>query len=302
MPVILIANDNLTAGNVYEGIALGLIEGIDLTGYTSGQTVYVAEGGGWSTSLPSGSNSITQVLGIVTKGGSGGKGLVLNPGPAQLPGLQTGYVWVGNASNQPIAVATSSFAENTDLGPLNAFSASTNLFTASADQRLDSIEAQSGSWVTSAITASSVVSMSVTPTPNELKYTKGDGTSVTLPLNISQPDISSLNAFTASIAGTNTFTASAQQSINALNGATASYAISSSVAAVDLGQQNQIDALIAWTGSGAITDITALNNFTASVAGTNAFTQSTDLRLDAIEAESGSWVTSAITASSVQSI
>ena len=108
MPVVAVAAEALTTGNIYEGVVLGLIEGIDLTGYTAGQTVYVAEGGGWSTSLPSGSNSITQVLGIVTKGGNGGKGLVLNPGPAQLPGLQTGYTWVGNGSNRPLAVATSS--------------------------------------------------------------------------------------------------------------------------------------------------------------------------------------------------
>jgi hypothetical protein len=113
MPVVLIANENLTATNTYEGIVLGLIEGIDLTGFTAGQTVYVAEGGGYSTSLPSGSNSITQVLGVITKGGSGGKGLVLNPGPAQLPGLIEGYAWVGNNLNQPVAVATSSFSGGT---------------------------------------------------------------------------------------------------------------------------------------------------------------------------------------------
>ena len=118
MPVVVVANDNLTAGNTYEGIVLGLIEGLDLTGFTAGQSVYVAEGGGYSTSLPSGSNSITQLLGVITKGGAGGKGLVLNPGPAQLPGLQTGYVWVGNTSNQPVAIATSSLVTSVDTGSL----------------------------------------------------------------------------------------------------------------------------------------------------------------------------------------
>jgi hypothetical protein len=130
MPVTLIANENLTATNTYEGIVLGLIEGINLTGFTAGQTVYVAEGGGYSTSLPSGSNSITQVLGVITKGGSGGKGLVLNPGPAQLPGLREGYVWVGNNLNQPTAVATSSFIE--DLSGYTT-TASFNAYTASQD-------------------------------------------------------------------------------------------------------------------------------------------------------------------------
>jgi hypothetical protein len=149
MPVTLIANENLTADNTYEGIVLGLIEGIDLTGFTAGQTVYVAEGGGYSTSLPSGSNSITQVLGIVTKGGSGGKGLVLNPGPAQLPGLIEGYVWVGNGSNQPTAVATSSFIEDlsgyTTTASFNAYTQSTNTFTASISTSVGLLQTFSGS-------------------------------------------------------------------------------------------------------------------------------------------------------------
>lgn len=101
MPVTLIAVENIIQGNTYKGNVLGLINGIDLTGYIAGQTVYVAEGGGWTTNLPSGSNSITQVLGIVTKSGNGGKGLVLNPGPAQLPGLRSGNLWVGDSNNRP---------------------------------------------------------------------------------------------------------------------------------------------------------------------------------------------------------
>jgi hypothetical protein len=161
MPVIVVANENLTAGTTYEGVVLGLIEGINLTGYTAGQSVYVAEGGGWSTSLPSGSNSITQVLGIVTKGGNGGKGLVLNPGPAQLPGLQTGYAWVGNNNNQPIAIPTSSFAENTDLGPLNSFTSSQETknstlatYTGSNDTKWSNLGSQSGSFVLESETGS----------------------------------------------------------------------------------------------------------------------------------------------------
>ena len=110
MPVTYVSNETIGAANTTEAIILGHIEGIDLTGYTAGQTIYVAEGGGWSLNLPSGSTSITQLLGVITKGGSGGKGLVLNPGPAQLPGLDTGKFWVGNGSNQPTEISSASFA------------------------------------------------------------------------------------------------------------------------------------------------------------------------------------------------
>jgi len=97
----------------------------------------------------------------------------------------------------------------------------------------------------------------------------------------------SINAFTASIKNTNTFTASAQLEINALE------AFSASV----LGT-NTFTASIA--GTNAFTaSIAGTNTFTASIAGTNAFTQSANARLNSIEAQSGSWVTSAVTASSL---
>jgi len=135
MPVTFVSNETIGAANTTNAIVLGLIEGIDLTGYVAGQSIYVAEGGGWSANLPSGSNSVTQLLGVVTKGGSGGKGLVLNPGPAQLPGLDTGKMWVGNGNNQPVEITTASFAS----------SASFNSYTSSTDGRLTNIESTTAS-------------------------------------------------------------------------------------------------------------------------------------------------------------
>jgi uncharacterized coiled-coil protein SlyX len=138
MPVTFVSNETIGVANTTEAIVLGLIEGIDLTGYVAGQSIYVAEGGGWSASLPSGSNSVTQLLGVVTKGGSGGKGLVLNPGPAQLPGLDSGYIWVGGVTNQPTEITTASFAS----------SASFNSYTSSNDQKVNSLITATGSFAT----------------------------------------------------------------------------------------------------------------------------------------------------------
>ena len=118
MPVIYIASSTNVANTNTTAITLGLITGVTTTGYPAGTTIYVAEGGGWSANRPSGSSSIVQSLGIVTKEGAGGsgRGLVLNPGPATLPNLQTGYAWVGNGGNQPISVATSSFGTPINTG------------------------------------------------------------------------------------------------------------------------------------------------------------------------------------------
>jgi len=117
MPVTYIAYETLSAGATGRAIILGLIEGMNLTGYNAGDEVYVAAGGGWTSTRPTGS-AIIQFLGIVTKGGAGGKGLVLNPGPATLPNLTSGYVWVGDANGQPVAVSTSSIATTVNTGSL----------------------------------------------------------------------------------------------------------------------------------------------------------------------------------------
>jgi hypothetical protein len=107
MPVTYVIDEDILSNEVGRGILLGLITGINLTGYTAGAEVYVAAGGGWTSTRPTGS-AIIQVLGIITKPGNGGQGLVLNPGPANLPNIQSGYTWVGNSNGYPIAVATSS--------------------------------------------------------------------------------------------------------------------------------------------------------------------------------------------------
>ena len=134
MPVIYIATSTATANTNTTALTLGDIQGVTTTGYPAGTEVFVAEGGGWSASRPSGSASIVQPLGIVTKEGSGGsgRGLVLNPGPAFLPNIQTGYAWVGNGGNQPTAVPTSSFAQTINTGSFattgsNTFEGSQNI-------------------------------------------------------------------------------------------------------------------------------------------------------------------------------
>lgn len=169
---IYIAAENITQGSTGRGILLGGIDAVDLTGIPAGTVVYLGEGGGWSTSRPSGSNSIVQPLGIVTKTGSGGKGEILNPGPATLPNLQSGYAWVGDGGNQPQAVATSSFAVSIDTGSLVTTS-SFNAYTSSNDSKVQSLIDTTGSLLLTA---------SFDNNTRDLTFTKVDNT--TFALNI----------------------------------------------------------------------------------------------------------------------
>ena len=122
--------------------------------------------------------------------------------------LQSGFAWVGGPSGTTIAVATSSFAGTpVDISALNAFSASTNLFTQSAQLEINALEAFTASIAgTNAFTASTTLRL------NSLESTSAS-------VNTS---LASLNGFTASVAGTNLFTQSAQLEINALEAFSAS--------------------------------------------------------------------------------
>jgi len=123
MPVVYIAADNIDAANTGRAIALGLITGVDTTGYPGGTEIYVGVGGGWTSTRPTGS-AIIQVLGYVTKEGSGGQGVVLNAGPANLPNILSGSVWVGNSGSVPVAIPTASLSVASAVTASYAFTAS----------------------------------------------------------------------------------------------------------------------------------------------------------------------------------
>ena len=138
MPVAYVAAETVNSGVGTRGIILGLIEGINLTGYPAGTEVYVGSGGGWTSTRPTGS-SIVQVLGYVTKEGSGGKGLVLNPGPSNLPNLPSGSAWVGNSDSIPTAVLTSSFHVSSSISSSYATTASYALQALSSSYSTNSL-------------------------------------------------------------------------------------------------------------------------------------------------------------------
>jgi hypothetical protein len=101
MPVIYIVNENILTNEVGTGILLGKIDGVDTTGYAPGTEIFVGVGGGWTQTRPTGS-AIIQSLGIVTKEGSGGQGIVLNPGPVSLPNIPTNELFIGDVNSYPV--------------------------------------------------------------------------------------------------------------------------------------------------------------------------------------------------------
>ena len=204
---------------------------------------------------------------------------------------------------------------------------SLNAFTQSADQRLDSLESDSGSYLTS---SGSVDFTDITSVPSGLLSSSAQITSLGFISESSEN--TSLNAYTASndinISNIHSITSSFDQRLDSLEGDSGSYLTSSgSVDYSDitslptlLSQSNQVnynDLLNkpAFIGGTNVTITSASNGITinatsgsggASVAHLNSFTQSANTRfgqlstetgsqnqrLDSLEGESGSYLTS----------
>jgi hypothetical protein len=99
MPAIFIANQNIADEAEGEAVLFGNLTGVNTSAYTSGTTVYVAPGGGWTATKPVHPNLI-QNLGVITKQhATNGAGIVTGVGRANsLPNLTAGKIWVGSAT------------------------------------------------------------------------------------------------------------------------------------------------------------------------------------------------------------
>ena len=99
MPATLVLNEELADEAEGEAIVVGLIQNVDTSSFNSGDVIYVAPTGGYTNVKPTGDNLI-QNLGVVVKSSaSAGSGIVYGSGRTNdVPNIETGYAWIGNAS------------------------------------------------------------------------------------------------------------------------------------------------------------------------------------------------------------
>ena len=111
MPAIAVANENINAGATSTAVISGKIIGIDTDGLVAGANVYVDVNGGITGTKPTGT-ALIQNIGVVGKiDAVDGELVVLGSGRSNdLPNITSGYFWVGNENQVPIAVATSSLS------------------------------------------------------------------------------------------------------------------------------------------------------------------------------------------------
>jgi hypothetical protein len=125
MPAAGIAGEELL--NDAEGVIFldGFINGVNTSTFSSGDPVYVAVGGGYTNVKPTGSTILIQALGYIERSAVNGSGVIQGSGRANdVPNIQQGYTWIGNADGVATPTPTSSIQ--------NVVSASYSLFALSA--------------------------------------------------------------------------------------------------------------------------------------------------------------------------
>jgi len=153
MPAGGIAGEDIAAGAEGQAFLDGYIGGVDTNLFTSGDIVYVAAGGGYINSRPTGSNVQVQALGYVAKAAINGSGVIKGPGVANdLPNLPTGQIVVGDGGGTYQFVTTSS------LSVASAVSASHAIYAETAGNAGTWDGQYSGSaGITGSLTVSSVL-------------------------------------------------------------------------------------------------------------------------------------------------
>ena len=118
MPAMGLMNATVSNNSDGEVISFGLLTGIDLSTFSIGDTLYVdttpggATFGGLTATKPTGETSAIQNLGKVARNVSNGEFIVSGPGRSNdVPNLDNDQFFLGNASNQAVAVDFSDAVE-----------------------------------------------------------------------------------------------------------------------------------------------------------------------------------------------
>ena len=159
-----------------------------------------------------------------------------------------------------------------------------NAYTQSNNAKVNALIASTASFATSAITASSLTTASFAG--GTMTFTKGDGST----FGVVIPDVSGSTLPAGTVSGSAQISALGfvSSSVTASSLTTASF--SGNTLTFTKGNGTTFGVTIPDV-SGSVTDLSALNAFTASVAGTNAFTQSIQTEVNGIEAKTGSYAT-----------
>lgn len=203
MPAIGVAETDLSAnGGTGFVIHMGQVSGVDTSTFSEGDTMYVAVGGGFTNTPPTGESNLIQNLGRVTKvHATSGGGIVMGAGRSNaVPNLNNGNIFIGNASNQAETVSL-----NTAVGNLGYLTSETNTTLALNGNSLDYTDEQGNTTNISLAaylddTTNTVLSASLSG--NTITFTREDATQFTLDVSNLYDDtnlVTSVNSQTGAV-------------------------------------------------------------------------------------------------------
>jgi hypothetical protein len=113
MPCIGIAGEDITNTNDPKKVLkFGKVQGLNTNAYNEGDILYVASGGGFTITRPTGTAQIQRIAKVIRKDISGGQLITFNTfRTAGLPNLANGNIWIGDASGYPIEVPATNYQE-----------------------------------------------------------------------------------------------------------------------------------------------------------------------------------------------
>jgi len=114
MPAHFVLLETLADEEEGRGLLMGRISGVNTSAFSEGDTIYVAVGGGYTNSAPTGEGNLIQNLGTVTRvDATNGGGEVMGAGRSNAtPNLNEGNIFLGNASNQAVTASLSTSVQN----------------------------------------------------------------------------------------------------------------------------------------------------------------------------------------------
>ncbi len=136
MPATFVLAEQLTAGSEGRAVLSGFLNGIDTSGFTEGNNVYVGADGGYTESKPTGTNLIQNIAIVGKVDGSNGSIFVYGSGRSNdVPNLLNDHIFFGSGSDQMQqlhisgAIDHATLNDITFVGDISGSSTSTGSFS-----------------------------------------------------------------------------------------------------------------------------------------------------------------------------
>lgn len=189
MPAIGVTQASVGNNNRTDVLLYGKIENVNTTAYQTGDTLYVAPTGGWTTTRPTGTNYIQAVLKVGRVHANNGSGGAFGAGKYEdLPNLGTGNIWVGDSSSYPvatsIAAAVTAAYGYTPADDSGVVKLTTNQTVAGVKTFTSVVNAPTLSLNGGVLAGNNIVSMRSNPTGGQFRIEKSDGSLSAYPFYI----------------------------------------------------------------------------------------------------------------------